>query len=122
MNNRRIYVAATNTQGIHGAGTAKVAKLYHGLKGGVSEGLCADSYAICTKDLAKGKRSVPLSYIRSQVEKLKIVAASMPDVIFDVPAIGCGLAGFFPHEIAPMFAGSPPNMILPLIFNEILHS
>lgn len=122
MNERRIYVAATNIQGIPGAGTAKVAKLHHGLRYGVSQGFCGNTYAICTKDLHKGKRSVPLEFINEQVQQLKIAAAALPDVPFDVPAIGCGLAGFSPHEIAPMFKDSPPNMNLPLIFKEILNS
>jgi len=41
-------------------------------------------------------------------------------LIFDVTAIGCGLAGYTPEEIAPFFAHSPKNVNLPEEFRKVL--
>jgi hypothetical protein len=35
---------------------------------------------------------------------------------FQVTPIGCGLAGYTPQEIAPMFADAPANCQLPPVF------
>jgi hypothetical protein len=31
-------------------------------------------------------------------------------IYFKVTAVGCGLAGYIPEEIAPLFVGSPSNV------------
>ena len=41
---------------------------------------------------------------------------------FEVTPIGCGLAGYRPDQIAPMFAGAPANVILPDAFRALLAS
>lgn len=119
---RTILVVGTNNQGIPGAGAALYAHHHKGLKRGHVTGLCGDTYAICTKDLRKGKRSVDLSFIEAQVLELRQLAESMlsEDVVFDVTPIGCGLAGFHYEEIAPMFKGAPSNMELPQEFIVVL--
>lgn len=122
MSQRRILVVGTNNQGIHGAGAALYAFNNKGLKRGFVSGLCGDTYAICTKDLRKGRRSVDLSFIQAQVEECRMLATHMlaDNVIFEVTPIGCGLAGFRYDEIAPMFRNCPPNMELPPEFKKIL--
>lgn len=42
-----------------------------------------------------------------------------PDFRFNVVAIGCGLAGYEPEDIAPLFASAPSNVILPPEFTEV---
>jgi hypothetical protein len=41
-----------------------------------------------------------------------------PELTFLVTKIGCGIAGFTPREIAPLFAGAinVPNIHLPMEF------
>jgi|SRR5580692_2660618 hypothetical protein len=121
--NRHIYVVGTNTEGRHGMGTARVAQLKHGLMYGFSRGLCGDTYAICTKDLRIGKRSIPLIDIEAQLARMfSGYVLVYPRWIYHVPAIGCGLAGYRPEEIAPMFkeVWDLPNLDLCAEFKAIL--
>ena len=41
--------------------------------------------------------------------------------VWNVTPIGCGNAGYTPEEIAPMFKGAPPNVILPPEFLSVLN-
>lgn len=117
-NMRHIFVFGSNTEGRHGAGAASYAVKHHGAIYGQSEGLQGNSYAIITKNLNIGKRSIPLEDIESQVKHLIALAKIETSWIFDITPIGCGLAGYFPYEILPMFNGHPPNVILPNVFLE----
>lgn len=47
-------------------------------------------------------------------------ATDHPELEFDVAPIGCGLAGFHPSDIAPMFENFPDNVNLSKDFLEIL--
>lgn len=40
-------------------------------------------------------------------------AAGHPELHFLVTKIGCGIAGYTPEQIAPLFRGSPANVVLP---------
>lgn len=51
-----IFVFGSNTEGRHGAGSAKVAVEQFGAKYGVGEGLCGNSYALPTVDFTRKKR------------------------------------------------------------------
>lgn len=55
---RKIFVFGSNIDGRHGAGAAQTALHNHGAIRGVAMGIQGNSYAIATKDLYKGKRSV----------------------------------------------------------------
>lgn len=48
------------------------------------------------------------------------VAWSFPDVQFELTAIGCGLAGYKPADIAPFFEDAPSNVELPDVFKQVL--
>lgn len=117
---RTIFVFGSNTEGRHGAGAALEARLKWGAVNGCPMGLLGNSYAIVTKDLSKGKRSIPLDYIENQVLELFHYIKGHPDWEWRITAIGCGLAGYTPEEIAPMFRNSPPNAILPEEFIKVL--
>lgn len=111
----------SNTEGRHGTGAALYAKLHCGAIQFQPKGLQGNSYAIVTKDLSKGKRSVSLGSIRMQVLNLIEFAKKNPLFKFRVSPIGCGLAGFQPIEIAPMFKDIPKNIDLPDEFYSILN-
>jgi hypothetical protein len=109
-----IFVFGSNLAGRHGKGAALYARQHHGAIYGQGIGLQGTSYAIPTKDARL--RTLPLSQISTYVEEFKIFASSRPDLIFQVTPIGCGLAGYTPAQIAPMFQDAPANCILPDCF------
>lgn len=111
-NMKEIFVFGSNTQGIHGAGAAQYANIHHGAIQGIPMGLQGLSYAIITKHLPMGERSIPLHFIQEQINVLISYAKISPNLIFNVSRIGCGYAGFTEDEIAPMFTVIPPNIKL----------
>ena len=60
--------------------------------------------------------------IRPYVEEFIRFAEAHPEQVFLVTEIGCGIAGFTPDEIAPLFAAAVPvqNVFLPERFWEVL--
>jgi len=120
MNTNKIFVFGSNTEGRHGKGAALEAKLKHGAKYGQSKGLQGNSYAIITKDLKKGIRSVSLDSIKQQVDEFIDFAINRPYLEFYVCELSCGLAGFKIEEIAPLFINSPKNVELNINFKKYL--
>lgn len=104
---RRIYVFGSNEQGIHGSGTAKIARQKYGAQLGIGRGLTGNSYAIPTKHTPYLTR--PLSEIAVDIKVFLEFARQYPDWDFDVVRIGCGLAGYKDHQIAPLFRDAPSN-------------
>ncbi|MBX9900999.1 MAG: hypothetical protein K2Y28_09475 [Burkholderiaceae bacterium] len=114
----QIFVFGSNRAGRHGKGAALHAIQHHGAIYGQGEGLQGQSYAIPTKD--ENIRTLPLRCIAIEVEKFKKFAAEHPELSFNVTAIGCGLAGYIPEQIAPMFSGLTSNVLLPDAFKVVL--
>jgi YspA, cpYpsA-related SLOG family len=112
---REIFVFGSNLAGRHGAGAALYARQHHGAQLGVGMGLTGDAYAIPTKD--ENLQTLPLKIIRGYVRDFLTFATKNPDLTFKVTAIGCGLAGYKPVQIAPMFNLAPENVILPPEFS-----
>jgi len=106
-----IFVFGSNLAGRHGKGAALYARQHHGAIAGCGIGLQGQSYAIPTKD--SRLKPLPLRAIRRHVEVFLTFATARPDLQFQVTPIGCGLAGYHPEDIAPMFAHVPSNVILP---------
>jgi hypothetical protein len=115
---RRIFVFGSNYAGRHGRGSAREAVLQHGAVYGCGEGLQGNSYAIPTKDY--NLRVLPIETIKSRVERFLMFAAVTPECHFDVVEIGCGLAGYEPEQIAPLFERATINVHLSERFNRIL--
>lgn len=118
-----IFVFGSNTEGRHGAGAAKAAREQHGAIYGRGEGLQGQSYAIPTKGTrldAPGRlKTLPLDAIAAHVATFIRFAESRPDLTFRLTPIGCGLAGYKPYQIAPMFARAPSNIVMPDEFESI---
>jgi hypothetical protein len=106
-----IFVFGSNLAGRHGKGSALHAKRYYGAIQGIGEGQMGRSYAIPTKD--GGLRVLSLYRIRVGVIRFKRYAAQHPELHFRIVKVGCGLAGYVEHQIAPMFRNCPPNCELP---------
>jgi len=106
-----IFVFGSNTAGRHGKGAALEARRVWGAKYGIGEGLTGNAYAIPTKDDQLQTRSLAL--IQLSVQMFIDFATANPQLSFFVTAIGCGLAGYQPNDIAPMFKHAPSNCELP---------
>lgn len=117
---QEVFVFGSNPEGRHGKGAALQARLYHGAIYGQPRGLQGRSYAIVTKELRSWMPKIQLSSIADEVHIFLLFAKEHPSLTFNVSPIGCGLAGFTPADIAPMFRNAPPNVILPPSFKEIL--
>jgi hypothetical protein len=65
---------------------------------------------------------VTLSEVACGIRIFLRYAAEHPEDKFHVTPIGCGLAGFTPSEIAPMFRKAPSNVRLPTEFEAVLSS
>lgn len=111
MERTDIFVFGSNLAGHHGAGAAKFAVSNYGAKYGVGVGKFRHSYAIPTKDC--NIETLPLHIIRGYAEQFVEYACLTQDRYrFLLSAIGCGLAGYLPEQIAPMFIGIPQNVLV----------
>lgn len=116
-----IFVFGSNLLGIHKRGAALCALKEHGAllgRGFGRQGMC---YAIPTKETPY--KTMPLIDINVYVAEFIIYAKNFKEeLIFNVTPIGCGLAGYTPEDIAPMFyyAQGLVNVKLPIEFTQIL--
>lgn len=110
-----IFVFGSNLAGHHGGGAARAACKYFGAVWGRGTGLQGNSYAIPTMQGG-------VETIRPYVDEFILFAKAYPQLRFLVTPVGCGVAGFRPAEIAPLFreALDLENVILPRPFVEIL--
>lgn len=105
-----IFVFGSNMEGMHGGGAARYANKNFGAEWGVGEGLTGRTYALPTME---GKASM-----KQAVEHFTSCAKEHPELTFLVTAIGCGIAGYTPEEVAPLFkdASQLENVYLPQLF------
>lgn len=103
-----IFVFGSNLQGIHAGGAAFMARKHFGAVMGQGVGLQGQSYAIPTMQGG-------VETIKPYVDQFIEFARANQDKHFLVTRIGCGIAGFTPKEIAPLFkkATDLPNVWLP---------
>lgn len=118
MPKKEIFVFGSNLAGRHGKGAALFARKHHGAIYGQGIGLQGNSYAIPTKD--EKIRTLPLTTIEEHVKVFLKFAKDHEELVFNVTAIGCGLAGYTPKDIAPLFLDYSENVNLPLEFIEEL--
>lgn len=116
LKDNQVFVFGSNLSGLHGLGAARTALEKFGAKAGIGKGMQGQSYAIPTKD--KSIQTMPLSAIDVHVKNFIEFAKENPQYEFLVTKVGCGLAGYTPKEIAPLFAGALKlsNVILPREF------
>ena len=91
-----IFVFGSNLAGMHGGGAARLAYQKFGAVWGQGVGLQGQSYAIPTMQGG-------VETIQPYVDEFIEFAKQRPQLKFLVTEIGCGIAGFSPSEIAPLF-------------------
>ena len=113
-----VFVFGSNLAGRHGKGAALWARQHRGAIYGQGVGRQGSAYAIPTKD--HRLQVLPLSVIAAYVSDFLDHARQQPGTVFELTPIGCGLAGYRPEQIAPMFADAPVNICLPDVFSAVL--
>ena len=110
-----IFVFGSNLAGHHGGGAARVALDRVGAQWGQGEGIQGQSYAIPTMQGG-------VETIKPYVDRFLDLAYEWDQNTFLVTRIGCGIAGFTPEQIAPLFdrALDMYNVVLPRDFYDIL--
>lgn len=122
-----IFVFGSNLGGRHGRGAAKLAKQKFGAINGQACGLMGRSYGIPVKDGRFGydsavRKTLPLRSIGAFIAEFIAFAREHPYDTFLVVEVGCGLAGYEPSQIAPLFSEAIDinNIHLPESFWEVL--
>ena len=115
LKDNEIFVFGSNLAGMHGGGAARVARLRFGAVLGNGVGIQGQSYAIPTMQGG-------VETIRPYVDDFIAYAQQHPSLHFLVTPIGCGIAGFEPEDIAPLFEGAKAvkNISLPESFWEVI--
>lgn len=116
LNDKEIFVFGSNLGGRHGKGAAKTA-LTWGARYGQGNGLWGKTYAIPTKSYDV-RKTLSIEKIKVYVDEFIEQAKYHIGNIFLVTEIGCGLAGYKPKEIAPLFKNAIEieNIYLPKNF------
>lgn len=112
-----IFVFGSNLEGHHGGGAALLAWKKWGAIWGQGTGLQGQTYGIPTMHGGPDR-------IKPYVDEFISFARQHPELTFLVTEIGCGIAGFRPAEIAPLFrdAVNVENIHLPQRFWEVLNT
>jgi hypothetical protein len=95
-------------------GAARIAYEKFGAEWGNGEGLQGQSYALPTME--------GVECISVAAQKFADFAKNHPELKFYVTPVGCGIAGYTPQDIAPLFYDSTKleNVYLPISFWKIL--
>ncbi len=110
-----VFVFGSNIAGLHAGGAARFAMQRFGAVWGQGVGLQGQSYAIPTMQGG-------VETIKPYVDDFVDFAGKNPHLKFLVTEIGCGIAGFTPEQIAPLFtrAAGLDNVWLPARFLKVL--
>lgn len=108
LKDNEIFVFGSNLEGIHAGGAARAAVRKFGAVMYQGVGLQGRSYAIPTM---QGGTETIVPYVNDFIA----FAKAHPELTFLVTRIGCGIAGFEPADIAPLFkkAMTVRNIFLP---------
>ena len=115
LQENEIFVFGSNLTGYHGGGAARIAHLRFGAQWGQGVGMQGRSYGSPTMQGG-------VETIQPYVDEFIRFAKDHPQYTFLVTRIGCGIAGFTPEEIAPLFqkAMDMENVLLPEDFVKVL--
>ena len=111
LDDGEVFVFGSNGYGAHNGGAAAMAVAKFGAVMGQAEGLQGRGYAINTMD--------GMDVMAEQIARFVEFAKEHPELKFLVTEIGCGIAGYTPEEVAPLFKDVPENVVLPKTFIEL---
>ncbi len=111
LDKNEIFVFGSNLNGAHAGGAAQTAFKKFGAVMGQGVGLQGQIYAIPTMQGG-------VNTIAPYVNEFVAFAKQHAELTFLVTRVGCGIAGFKPAEIAPLFscAVDVENILLPMDF------
>jgi hypothetical protein len=114
LNQGEIFVFGSNKHGMHLGGAARFAYNEFGAEWGNGEGLQGRSYALPTMEWVENTEKAVVHFTECAKEH--------PELKFFVTPVGCGIAGYTPEDIAPMFfnAAHLENVYLPISFWKVL--
>ena len=114
LEKNEIFVFGSNIQGMHMGGAARVAYSKFGAEWGNGEGLQGQSYGLPTME--------GIENTTTAARHFTACAKEHPELKFFVTPVGCGIAGYTPEDIAPMFreAAKLENVFLPVSFWKVL--
>ena len=95
LKDNEVFVFGSNVDGMHAGGAAAFALSYFGAVWGQGEGLQGKSYAIPTME--------GIESMKKAINRFIDFAKENPDTRFLVTPIGCGIAGYSPKVVAPLF-------------------
>lgn len=107
-----VFVFGSNAAGAHGGGAARIAHQRFGAVWGEGRGHHGQSYAI---DSMSG-----LDALAADAEVFVAYATAHPELRFLLTPVGCGIAGYAPADVAPLFRGVPDNVSVPASFVPFL--
>jgi len=109
-----IFVFGSNERGMHFGGAAKIAVENFGAIMGQGHGIQGKSYAINSMS--------GIADMTQDIEAFEEYAKAHPQMRFLVTPIGCGIAGYTPSDIAPLFRNCKDieNVCLPQDFWDII--
>lgn len=110
-----VFVFGSNLAGHHAGGAARFALNHFGAEWGNGVGMQGRSYAIPTMHGGPDD-------IRPYVDEFIRLATEWDQTTFLITPIGCGIAGFTPEQIAPLFDAAYDlyNVRLPEEFARII--
>ncbi len=107
-----VFVFGSNANGLHGGGAARIAHERFGAVWGEGHGHHGQSYAI---DTMSG-----LEVLATEARTFVAYAGKHPELTFLLTPVGCGIAGYSPEQVAPLFASLPENVTVPETFKRYL--
>ena len=115
LERNEIFVFGSNREGQHLGGAARFAREKFGAQMGVGEGYQGDCYAIPTME--------GLDNLHAAVDRFIQEARGNEQFTYLVTAIGCGIAGYTPRDVAPFFLPAQYvfNIHLPASFWQVIH-
>ncbi len=114
LQSNEIFVFGSNVNGAHAGGAARTSVEKFGAIWGQGEGLQGKSYAIPTME--------GLDSMEAAINRFIEFAKLHQEYKFLVTPIGCGIAGYSPKQIAPLFRNAVhlENVCLPESFWDVL--
>lgn len=107
-----VFVFGSNAGGLHGGGAARIAHERFGAVWGEGHGHHGQTYAI---DTMSG-----LDVLESEARAFIAYARAHRELRFLLTPVGCGIAGYTPEQVAPLFVGVPSNVTVPASFTPLL--